>query len=148
MFHACIKVQKPSVCRWSKCWRRCIGAVGGKNSYGHFWKHRKSILNICRFLDIVCHNRMRKNDIIHDQRLRKHSCKKSKVEDWSFNKNVSIKQKSKNIEISTFFSLEVWLFWCEKGMLSEHPKWLPSKLIKKIYSYELRYFNFRDTPSW
>ena len=54
--------------------------------------------------------------------------------------------------ISAPISLEVLLFWCETGMFSLNPKWLPSKLIiksmgLKMQSYELRYFNFADTSS-
>ena len=57
--------------------------------------------------------------------------KKQKVENWSCNKKddgftlCHYKTKeSKNIEISTPISLEVWLFWCEKDMLFLDPKWL------------------------
>ena len=56
------------------------------------------------------------------------------------------------IEISAPISLEVLQFWCETDMFSLNPKWLSSKLIIKsmglnMQSYELRYFNFADTPS-
>ena len=47
MSHACIKKQIPSVCRWCKYLiggRK--GGAGGKKSCGHFWKHRKSMLNL------------------------------------------------------------------------------------------------------
>ena len=36
-----------------------------------------------------------------------------------------------NIEIFTPIALDVWLFWCETGMFSLDPKWLPSKFTIK-----------------
>ena len=48
---------------------------------GHFWKHRKSIVNIASQLDIVYHNSLGGNSKIHDQSLRKHFNKKLKIED-------------------------------------------------------------------
>ena len=47
ILQACTKLQIPSVCRKRKClvvgWVVLEEHVGGA---GHFWKHRKSILNI------------------------------------------------------------------------------------------------------
>ena len=49
-----------------------MGEVGGKVSCGHFWKHRKFILNMPSYLDIVCQNCLRRNDTVYDQSLRRH----------------------------------------------------------------------------
>ena len=37
--------------------------------------------------------------------------------------------ESKNIEISTPISLEVWLFCCGNCMLFPNPEWLPAKTV-------------------
>ena len=63
-----------------------MGGVGGKTSFGHFWKHRKSIVSMPSYVDIVCYNCLGGNDTIHDQSLKKHSNKKLKIENWNWNK--------------------------------------------------------------
>ena len=57
------------------------GGVRGKILYGHFYKHRNSILNMPNQLDRMRRNRLGGNDTIHDQSLRKDSNKKLKIED-------------------------------------------------------------------
>ena len=87
------------------------------------------------------------NDTIQVETLRKHSYKKSKVEDWSCNDCQQSAdcfamcqyktEDSKNAKISTPTSLEIWLFCCETGMLSIYLKWLPSKLIIKSTGFKI-----------
>ena len=47
-------------------------------------------------------------------------------------------EEATNIEIYTTIFLEVWLLWCETGMLSLDPKWLPSKLIIKCTELNIK----------
>lgn len=56
-----------------------MGGVEGKISFGHFWKHGKSILNMHSLLDIAYRNCLGENSTIQD--LRKYFNKKLKIED-------------------------------------------------------------------
>ena len=46
ILQACTKLQIPSVCRKRKCLVVGWMVLEGGGGAGHFWKHRKSILNI------------------------------------------------------------------------------------------------------
>ena len=81
---------------------------------------------------------MGESNTIHNQNLRKHSFKKSKVEDWPVTKMDNCfticqckTEEPKNIEITTPTFSEIWLFWWEKAMLFSNPKRFLSRVIIK-----------------
>ena len=92
------------------CFDSMMSAVGGRISCGNFWRHRKAILNMPSYLNIVSRNCLGRNSIIHDQCLRKLSNKKLKIEIATklhecFTISLFKIGQPKNKEISTSISL-------------------------------------------